>query len=106
MVDNAVCVKVLRDCDKARSTSKLIEDVFSNHTTAQLSYGSTYRMEQLQSTMNMLYEYLGRYMQNPNDSFSFRVISRLLDRDSVFAGFTRSYKRMHINEYKLFADRV
>lgn len=49
--------------------------------------------------MNVFYSALNMYRRNPNSMFIKCALEGMLDRKSEFAGFKRSYIRLHKEDY-------
>ncbi len=92
------CIKVqanVEDNDKAMMTASLITEIFNLKNTGIRTYATEHRCEQLIKEMNLLYKFTGKYRQEvKNGCVKFatkKTLSALLQRESQFAAFKRSY---------------
>lgn len=97
---NSVYVVVKKKDDLAvKRTAELVEEVFHSMNTGCLKVGSEFRLHKLQHEMNVFYSALNMYRRNPNSMFIKCALEGMLDRKSEFAGFKRSYIRLHKEDY-------
>ena len=79
-------------------TGELITDCFENKNTPIRTIQCENRANELGLTMLALYKNLEKYSKNPNGAAS-RALKGMLKRTYKFAGFTRTYVRMHLEDY-------
>lgn len=98
--DDRVVVRVFDASDeRAKRTAGLVEEVFHTTNTGSLTYESEVRLNDLQREMNVLYGQLAAHVARPGDRVVTRTLRGLLKRESEFAGFKRSYVRLHRADY-------
>lgn len=81
-----------------RLTGELITDCFENKNTPIRTIQCENRANELCITMLALYKNLEKYAENP-DGIAIRALKGMLKRTYKFAGFTRTYVRMHLEDY-------
>lgn len=97
--NDSVVVRALSEHDgKAQRTADLVEETFHCMNTGSLTHDSEVRLQDLQKEMNVLYTWLGKYKNDKNGRAK-RILKGLLSRESAYAGFKRSYIRLHKKEY-------
>ncbi len=87
------------DYEEATCTAALITEVFNVKHTGHYYVDSETRRNRLEKEMNKLYTYIKKYQQNPTSKAILRTITVLLQRQSAFAAFKRSYVRQHLKYY-------
>lgn len=94
LTENHVEVLVKDKTDQeALRTAELIEETFNSNSTGIRKEAGQVRLRELQVTMNALYSQLEQYQHDPSDKKTIRMLNALLNRASIFSGFTRSYAR-------------
>ena len=94
--NNIAAVEVLvkdKTDQEALRTAELIEETFNSNSTGIRKEAGQVRLRELQVTMNALYSQLEQYQHDPSDKKTIRMLNALLNRASIFSGFTRSYAR-------------
>lgn len=105
--ENNICVTALDMKNrKAVLTAELVGEVFNICNTGMRTYKSEMRLQKLQTEMNVLYEQLAAYKENPSSRIVVRKLKVLLKRESAFAGFKRCFVREHCNEYPELAQFI
>ena len=87
------------------ATAKLITACFENKNTGIRLWESRKRYDLLSETMERLYQNLRRYLRKPSNR-TLRILRGMLDRSAPFAGFARTYVRLHIQKFPDLAPYV
>lgn len=99
-INGDVVVTALNENDiEALKTAKLIEDVFNNSNTEMRNRKSTLRMKELTLEMNTFFKMLEQYKEDSSSVIAKRAIRSMLNENSRFAAFKRSYIRKHQDDY-------
>lgn len=83
------------DDSEADRTAELIEEVFNSTSTGIRSEAAEVRLRELQKIMNAFYTALEQYIQTPENKIARKTLIALLDKETAFSGFTRSYARAY-----------
>ena len=105
LVDNHVRVSPKVDTIEAERTAQLLTECFEHRNTGIRVQECAVRVRALQATMNVLYKELEKYKRKKTNK-GLRTLRGLLDRSYKFSGFTRTYVRLHLEEYPDLADYV
>ncbi len=105
LTEGHICVRNLVDTPEARQTAKLLTECFEKTNTGIRIIECQTRINALNGTMNLLYKALEKYRQNPA-GHNLCVLRGMLSRTYKFAGFTRTYVRMHLADYPGLAEYV
>ena len=98
--EDTVTVHIFASCNqKVFLTVELIYEVFNLKNTGIRLAACEARIENLQIEMGKLYSALDEYRKNPDSTSANQKMRILLRRESAFAGFKRSYVRLHLAEY-------
>ena len=103
--DGRVCVEPLNDSESVRLTAELLMDCFEQRNTSIRIRECDTRFKALQTTMNLLYKTLDKHRRNPTTKTRMQL-EGMLSRAYKFAGFTRTYVRLHIEQYPELAPYV
>lgn len=91
--------------EKAIMTAELLQECFESCNTGIRILESQVRIDELSATMNLLYRQLNAYKKNSKGR-SLRALQGMLEKSYKFAGFTRTYVRMHLDDYPGLAPFV
>jgi len=91
--------------NRAIATARLLTDCFENKDTAIRVQQCEAKVKALSETMVPFFKMLRAYRKNPCTKTQTDVCGYLY-RTYKFAGFTRSYIRMHLEEYPGLAEYV
>lgn len=92
--------------DTVKRTISLVEEVFTQKNTGMRVYTSDMRLKELKKEMNILYDNLEQWKNNPDSKVIRRKIRALLRRESAFAAFKRNYIRDHLKCYPEFQEYI
>lgn len=79
-------------------TADLITKCFESDNPAIRTKGCDKRVKELKIIMMALYDKLNEYRENPHGT-AINAIRGMLDLSYKFAGFTRTYVRLHLSDY-------
>ena len=107
---NEDAVRVVPVCPETASTeaymtAELITACFEQRNTGIRTIECHARFQELSERMNLLYRTLERHLKAPTNRAS-RTLRGMLDRGTPFAGFTRTYVRLHLEYYPDLAPCV
>lgn len=88
-----------KDNLEAVRTASLIYETFNLMNTGMRTYKSEMRYRELTREMNILYDNLEEYKNNPDSTYVQRKLKALLRRESAFAAFKRDYIRLKKDEF-------
>jgi len=99
-------VKVATIVENSESalTAKLINKVFNytNDDSGMSPKDSEFLRQELQKTMNVLYDSLLLYLEDVGNERLKESIMEMLDKRARFAGFTRAYIRRNVDSFQVF----
>lgn len=99
-MDGHVYVRAIEPAsEEAELTAQLITECFEQTNTGIRVFECQTRINELQETLNVLYQNLRKYKKNPTEEKTCRALRGMLDRSYKFAGFTRTYVRVHAEDY-------
>ena len=93
-----VIVEPLDGSESVNLTAGLLTDCFELRNTGIRIRECDTRFKALQTTMTLLYKTLDKHRQNPTEKTR-KQLEGMLSRAYKFAGFTRTYVRLHIERY-------
>lgn len=96
--DGHVLVKPLVDNESVNLTAELLTNCFELRNTGIRIRECDTRFKELQRTMNLLYKTLEQHRRKPTEKTR-RQLEGMLSRSYKFAGFTRTYVRLHMSRY-------
>ncbi len=99
--DISLRAKAAEPDEKTKRTIILIYEIFNLRNTGMRVYKSDYRFKALQKEMNILYDNLEKFRENPDSKLVLRKLKAILKRESAFAAFKRCYVREHLTEYPM-----
>lgn len=74
--------------------------------TGMRTYASAMRYKELIKEMNILYDNLEEYKNNPDSTYIQRKLKALLRRESAFAAFKRDYVRSKAEEFPKLLEYI
>ena len=83
---------------EAINSANLLNDCFFKDNHPYRKAEADVKIKDFQEVMNNLFNKLLSWSQNHNDN-DLRALRGMLDRQHLFAGFTRGYVRSHITDY-------
>lgn len=86
-------------------TAQLLTECFEKRNTKARIHECQVIVDELTKTMDVLYRTLDAYKKMPEGK-PLRTLRAMLDRSYKFAGFSRTYVRMHLDEYPALAQYV
>ena len=100
-------VPIEEDCtnDRILLTAELITACFESTYPAIRTIQCEVRVNELRITMLTLYKKLNEYSRNPQGR-AICSLRGMLDRSYKFAGFTRTYVRLHLKDYPGLASYI
>lgn len=96
--DGHVLAKPLVDNESVNLTAELLTNCFELRNTGIRIRECDTRFKELQRTMNLLYKTLEQHRRKPTEKTR-RQLEGMLSRSYKFAGFTRTYVRLHMSQY-------
>lgn len=106
--DGHVCVEPLNDYKDDMNillTAKLLTECFENKNTGARIHECQVIFDELTRNMNVLYRTLASYRKKPTAKF-LGTLRAMLNRTYKFSGFSRTYVRLHLDEYPDLAEFV
>ena len=100
-----VLVEPLVDDESVNLTAELLTKCFEQRNTGIRIRECDTRFKALQMTINLLYKTLEQHRRNPTEKTR-KQLEGMLSRTYKFAGFTRTYVRLHIKQYPDLVDYV
>ena len=89
--------------EEAKRTAELITECYELRNTGVRTIACDVRFRALSERMDLLYQTLGKYLEQRRTEKStartVRALRGMLDRSAPFAGFTRTYVRQHVKSY-------
>ena len=87
-------------------TALLIHETFNLMNTGMRTYASAMRYKELLKEMNILYDNLEEYKNNPDSTYVQRKLKALLRRESAFAAFKRDFVRSKSEEFPKLLEYI
>ena len=103
--DKHVCVEPIGGSYIAENTAQLIQDCFEYRNTPARSDESQEMFNTLTEVMTAFNKSLHTYRKQPSEE-NLSVVVGMLSREYMFAGFTRTYVRDHLDKYPDLAQYV
>lgn len=92
--------------DVVDKTILLVNEVFNKRNTGMREYKSDMRFKKLQTEMNLLFDNLEKYKQNPDSKLILNKLRVMLRRESAFASFKRCYVRENLDIYPKLKEYI